>query len=459
MLILAQHFVRDYHGQTTIHPLGLLMVILMGIAMLSVRREYALWPMILIVCFVPSAQRLIILGADFTLLRLMVLFGTLRVLMRSEWHGLRWNTLDTILLTWGLAGVIFPLLRLGPSILVNRLGMLYDVVGMYFLFRVLVGNWTDVRQVIRGLMWASLPVAAFIFIEWLTRRNVFSVFGGVPEVTLVREGRLRCQGAFAHPILAGCFFAAVLPLVIAQWWQNGVNRSLVIASAAACLFIVFASSSATPLTAVVAGTLGAAVFPLRNRMREIRWILLLSVCMLHLIMSAPVWHLISRVSVVAGGSSWHRYALVDGAIRHLHEWWLIGSNVGSAHWGHFTFDVTNMYIVQGLQGGLPQLGLFLCLIVVSFSYIGRLLRHVNLAKDRPTVLLVWGLGLALWVHVVNHFGVTYFGQIWMGWYLVLAIIASLAPRTSPNVPSASYLNHRDSPSVIVRVPPSNSRLP
>ena len=50
MLPLAQHFVRDYHGQTTIHPLGLLMVLAMGFVMLSVRRKYALWPVIVIVC-------------------------------------------------------------------------------------------------------------------------------------------------------------------------------------------------------------------------------------------------------------------------------------------------------------------------------------------------------------------------------------------------------------------------
>jgi hypothetical protein len=41
-------------------------------------------------------------------------------------------------------------------------------------------------------------------------------------------------------------------------------------------------------------------------------------------------------------------------------------------------------------------------------------------------ILAWGIGVSLWAHVVNHFGVTYFGQIWMGWYLVLGIIGSMA---------------------------------
>ena len=54
-----------------------------------------------------------------------------------------------------------------------------------------------------------------------------AAMGGVPEITVVREGRLRCQGAFAHPILAGCFWAEQLPLIAALSAGNPANATLV----------------------------------------------------------------------------------------------------------------------------------------------------------------------------------------------------------------------------------------
>src|SRR6266550_611580 len=182
-------FAQDFYGQTTLHPLGL------GAVMVIVPRRYATWPMIVIACFISSAQRVVIAGADFTMLRLLVLVGVVRILVRNECR-LRWNRLDTIVAAWALAGAAVPVFRVGPSILINRAGYLYDAVGLYFLFRLLIRDWDDVRAAIRSLMWCSLPAAGFILLEWQTGHNLFSIFGGVPEITSVRDGRIRCQGAF-----------------------------------------------------------------------------------------------------------------------------------------------------------------------------------------------------------------------------------------------------------------------
>jgi hypothetical protein len=418
----ANPFVQEFYGQTTLHPLGLVAVLAMGTLMLIVRRRHATLPMIVIACFVSSAQRVVIAGADFTMLRLLVLVGAVRILARNECRGLRWNRLDTVVVAWALTGAVLPVFRVGPSILMNRAGYLYDAVGLYFLFRVLIRDWDDVRAAVRSLMWCSVPAAGFILLEWQTGHNVFSIFGGVPEITSVRDGRIRCQGAFEHPILAGAFFATLLPLAAAYGWQHRHSRLLALASCSACLVIVVASSSATPITAVAAAGVGAAAFPLRYRMRWIFWGIVLAAVGLHLLMFAPVWHLITRLSIVAGNSSWHRFALIDGAIQHLDEWWLIGSDMGTAHWGHFTFDVTNYYIILGQDGGLLLLALFLLVIATAFREVGRTWRRF--VGDRPVLMLAWGLGVALWVHVVNFIGISYFGQIWVAWYLLLGMIGS-----------------------------------
>ncbi len=59
-----------------------------------------------------------------------------------------------------------------------------------------------------------VPLVAAMLYEKATGRNVFAVLGGVSEMTLIREGKLRAQGAFQHPILAGTFGATVLPLMV-----------------------------------------------------------------------------------------------------------------------------------------------------------------------------------------------------------------------------------------------------
>ena len=173
----------------------------------------------------------------------------------------------------------------------------------------------------------------------------------------------------------------------------------------------------------IAAAAGAAMFRFRYHLRFIRWGGVCCLIGLHMVMKKPVWHLICRINAVGGSSSWHRYLLVDGAITHFHEWWLMGSRVGTAHWGHYAFDVTNCYIVQGISGGVLQLGLFVAVIAVAFGMVGRMWRVAG--PDRSGLIFAWGW-VSLFVQAVNHFGVTYFGQVWMGWYLLLAMIEGLA---------------------------------
>lgn len=437
---MADHFAKEYHNVTTLHPLAVVLVVVMAGLLMLLHRRHALWPFLAIVCFVATSQRLVVGGADFTLLRLMVIAGLVRVIAIEPVRYFHWNLLDGIVLIWALAASAMPLLRavlhtpeqVGGE-LVYRVGWMLDALGMYFIFRCLLRDLDDVCSAIRGLAWAVILMTPFIALEWMTRFNAFSIFGGVPAITDMRAGRLRCQGAFAHPILTGCFAASAIPLVLSQWGRpslRALSRPSILLACGCALFIAFASASATPASAVLVALVGAMLLPLRQWMSMLRWSVLAGLIGLHLIMAAPVWHLIARLSSVSSGNSWHRYALIDGAIRHAHEWWLYGSLVGSGHWGHFTHDVTNMYIVQGLSGGVALVVLFLLILAAGFSLLGRMLKALDRAAPRDSQarsqrLLIWLVGVALFVHAVNHFGVSYFGQVWMGWYLTLAIIGSL----------------------------------
>ncbi len=412
-------------NQTTLHPLGFVAILVFGMAILFLPRRYAVLPMIFTACLVAPAQRIAPFTLNFTLLRIMVVFGVVRLLTRREFRNFVWKPLDSAILLFTVSEVGFYIVTWGTMDAVkNRLGWAYDVIGMYFMFRCLIRDWQDVHQIITGFVLVSIPVALAFIIENRTGRNLFAFFGGVPEITVVREGRLRCQGAFAHPILAGCFWASAMPLLIARLWQRGLRRWTGTIGLVTFSIVVATCASSTPVMGVLFGVLGMCMFPVRYHMKFVRWGILLLLCLLHLVMKKPVWFLLARIDIVSGSTGWHRYYLIDTAIKHFNEWWLTGTNdvSGWIDWAYL--DCTNQYVAEAINGGLMTLVLFLITIVLAFRGVGRLWRSRD--RQRGEAFMAWALGVSVFVHCMNYLAVSYFGQIIIEWYLILAIIGSLS---------------------------------
>ncbi len=326
---------------------------------------------------------------------------------------------------WGIAATATYTALRGSEGLIFKIGTTCDAVGMLIFFRCLLRSWQDIDRTVICFSVVSVLVAVVFAVEYSTGRNLFAFLGGVPAITMVREGRLRCQGAFAHPILAGCFWASLLPILGARWWHGGHASLLVGAALLSSGFIVIASNSSTPLMGVIFVGLGAAMFPLRNRMRDVRRALVVGLIVLHFVMKGPVWSLIARINIISGSTGWHRYHLLDQAIHRFDEWWLIGTP-STSHWDEWgqLDDVTNQYVLEGVRGGILTLGLFLAMIVIAFRYVGRIWRAVQ--ADRPKLIFAWALGVALFVHTMTFFSVSYFGQMLVLWYLEIAMIAAFA---------------------------------
>ena len=415
----------EYAGQTLLHPVGLVATLVLGVLMLILPRRTAVLPMIAMACFLAPVQRLVILGLDLNLLRILVLFGWMRLLVRGELHGFRWKVIDKVVLAWVVAGACIYTIQQGTSqALINRLGNAYDALGMYFLFRCLVRTWDDIARTAMGFAVISVPVAVAFLVENQTGYNVFSTLGGVEESTLVREGRIRCQGAFSHPILAGCFWGSIMPLIASLWWNDRRQRVWVVIGLGCAAIIVLCCASSTPVISVVIGAMAAALYPFRRHLRTIRWTALIGLVCLHVLMRAPVWHLLSRVQAVGGSTGWHRYHLIDQSIARVGEWWLWGTP-STAHWGMGLRDVTNQYVLEGVRGGLLTLVLFVILIALAFQGLGRRLQRVEHAPAQRA--MVWALSVALFMHAMNFLAVSYFGQIIMIWFLILGVAGALTP--------------------------------
>lgn len=414
--------VHEWYNQTTINPLGLIATIALGVVLVMAPRRFTVAPMVVLACFIPSAQRLVIAGADFDLLRILVLFAWARLTIRNEFQGFVWNRLDTMVVAWKISGTLIQTLAFGSlSVFINRCGWMFDGFGMYFFFRCMLRDWRDIDFTIRTFILIAFPVAVAFCVERATGRNVFSTFGGVPEFTVVREGKLRCQGAYAHAILAGCFWVGVMPMMVSQIVSG--RKWLGAMGIASGIVVVINCASSTPILAVACMFFGMLLYRIRAHLRQLRWSFFFLLVLLHCTMEKPVWHLLSRVNIVGGSTGWHRYKIVDATINNFSEWWLLGeTNVMG--WGVWQMrDPTNQYIVEALRGGLLTVVCFILMISVAFGLVGRALPLVD--DDTSKRVLVWSFGAALFVHVCSFFSVFYFGQIMMLWYLTLAMIGSL----------------------------------
>ena len=411
--------------------------------MLMLPRRLAVLPVIATICYLTVGQKIDVGGLHFTLLRIILLAGWTRALMRHEFRGLRLNIIDRVFIIWVVSGVVIYVARQASSeALVNRLGFAYDAIMAYFLFRALVRDLDDAVQAIKLMAVVVIPLGALICVERITGRNVFSVFGGVPEITEIRDGKLRCQGPFRHPILTGTFGATSIPLFIAVWIRDRRFRAVVGAALLAASLIVVFSASSGPLMALLAVATGVAMLRFKEHIKLAWWGALIGAVSLHLVMKAPVWFLMARMAELVGGGGWHRSELIDQAITHIGEWWFWGTDY-TAHWMPYVLsiepnmaDITSQYILEGVRGGILTMLLFIGVIFLCFRQIGRQLRVLYLEDAPDAVGATWCLGVALFAHAMSFLSVTYFDQLTVMWYFVLASVSSICGYAVFSVPVA-----------------------
>jgi len=411
-----------------ITPAGLVILVTAVIFIFLLPRKYAVFPIIFAACFLTLGQQIKISVFHFTGLRILIFFIIIRLFLRDELKDIKINKIDITFFIWVIASLFINTLLHGTSeAFVNRLGFAYNALGLYCAFRFTIKEMNDIEDLIKFLALIAIPLAFIMILESSTGRNIFSIFGGVPEYTHIRYGRMRCQGPFSHPILAGTFGATLMPFLFSLWFKEKMKLYAFLGFISATT-ITMLSSSSGPAIAFLGALLALCMWPLRNNMRSVRWLILICVVSLHLFMKAPVWALIGRLSNLIGGTGWHRVALIDKAIAHLGEWWLMGTT-RTIHWGLDPLqinpemvDITNQFISEGVNGGLLKLALFVLIIIFCYSAIGNGMQSAN---DKYTKIIIWSLGATLFAHIASFLSVAYFDQITTFWFMLLAVIATV----------------------------------
>jgi hypothetical protein len=399
------------------------------VAILTVPRRWVSMPFLIGACYLTYGQGIEVGGLTFYVIRLLLLGGFVRVVLRGEWTVTKFTTLDRLMVAWCAAAVLSSVGHGEPSSsLVYRLGIVYDYGGTYFLFRVLIRSFDELVHASRITAIVLAPVAFEMLLERVTGQNRFAGFGGVPEICQVRQGKIRAQGPFMHPILAGTVGAVCLPLMVGMWRRD---RRLAGAGIVACLVIVVTSGSSGPAMSAIFAGMALWFWSYRKHMRTLRWVALGSYIILDLVMKVPAYYLLARLDLAGGSTGWHRAELIDSAIRHLPEWWLTGTDYTrhwmptGVTWSPNHTDITNQYILFGIIGGLPLMLLFIGVIVVAFSNVGKVLRN---HPDWPVSqrFFLWGLGAALFANVATCVSVAYFDQSFLFLFMTLGSIGAVS---------------------------------
>jgi hypothetical protein len=398
----------------------IIITVILVILTFALPRKWFLAPYIFATCFLPADQRVIIFTLDFTPLRILIVAGVLRIFLRNEEEVIKWNKFDKLLLGWAICGAIVYVIQWGDMrAFIYKCGILFDIIGLYWLFRQSIHSWSDIKFVVKIFALCAILMVPWVVIEKVTAKNLF-IFLGSRVRTSFREGNFRCQAAFPHSIIFGVFWANLIPIFIASAIA-GHRKSLYWIAVLAGIFMVWTSASSTPYGTLIA-TLGLfMLFPYRRYGKLIALGIFGQLAALHIVMKAPVWHLLARIKFVSGSSGHHRYRLIDATFNHFREWALLGTR-STAHWGYYLFDVTNKYCAEGVKGGLVTLILFVIVLITAVRTVGRYSLQ-NISREQQW--LAWGICVSMLGHCISFIGVGYFGQIHMLLYLTFAIIGMI----------------------------------
>ncbi|MDD2465988.1 MAG: hypothetical protein PHI97_18480 [Desulfobulbus sp.] len=359
---------------------------------------------------------MVIFSLEFTVLRFLVLTGLIRLIFQGGVRLISWNYFDKLVVAWAFAGSSIYILQQGTGgAIINRCGFMFDVLGMYLLFRISIRTWGDVFTSIKIFAIFAIITAPLIALEKFQESSFFSLFGHV-EARFHRD-RFRASGPFSHHIIMGCFWATLLPMFYAS---IKIQKNMVLFGLAimAVLSNVYFSGSSTPIMTVIAVMLFWLLYTYRMYGMKIFQATCFTLFALHLIMKAPVWHLLSRVNVFSGSTGWHRYILFDNFVTHIPEWFLLGTK-DTAHWGYGQQDLTNQFVLEGVRGGMITLLVFVALVYQAVKIPGR----VSLDNtDLQAHWFSWAICTAMFGHFVTFWGVSYFGQINMLLYFTFALV-------------------------------------
>lgn len=312
-----------------------------------------------------------------------------------------------------------------------------DVLMPYLITRYTIRSFSDFRVLLILLAPVALGIAALMALESVThtrfiRTGAASIFGslgraeygadlGPAKLGDIRFGLMRATGPFSHPILAGVFFAGLMPL----YYFSRLRGWPFIVGMASGVAAIFSFSSAAFLGIFI--FIGLAGYDwLQKRVVFLNWPIFLGVTAAAL----AVLQVVSQNGLVAvlirytvnPATGYYRLLIWEYGSRSVakHPWWGIGYDpFERLAW--MTNSVDTVWLAIAIRNGLPP-ALLLCLAVLMA--IAGLVRQVSLG-DPGNRSLAMGIAITLAMFFILGFTVSFFGGMLIWFAMMLGVGTTL----------------------------------
>jgi hypothetical protein len=412
----------------------LVLSLLLVFAQFALPRRLAFVPLLIAACHTPYYATI---GGQFSAVRLVLLAGLIRATCTGllDWHPRK--PLDLLMAVWSGIALLSALGHETGNPLTYRAGLVLNVLGTFLYGRAYLREHADFVQLIRATAIVLIPLAAFLTLEAATGANSYAAIGSRFSFAITRDDQNRAMGPFGTPILAGTIGAVCFPLFVALWHQYRRTAFLGIVSSFA---IISASASSGPIGTFLLGTGALFLWRWRTSLGKVKLAALALIAVIQLFRERSVLYLIAIIDFVGGSTGWHRSRLLESSLEHLEEWWFMGTDY-TRHWMPYGLpsvpehcDLTSYYVHLGVIGGLPLTLTLIALVFRSFNLLGRRIRAMR-AVDAPEELLLWCAGCTLFAHAITFFTISYFDQLYVFFYLLLAAVPCLMRPTAAEIRS------------------------
>ena len=411
--------------------------LVLSVLVITLRPKYAFVAYVIGLLWYPTYLAVSIGTIDILVGRFVVAVLLLRCYFDD---GIRrkftWNRLDTLvtlsMVVYVGAYLITQVNPIGQT-LEGRAGFLMDTWCAYLAARFIVTDRTKLISIVKCISVALVPLAVLGVIESVTGWQPFAPlwrfspwFRGGRFVSEGRFGYARAVGPFSHAILFGGVFAMFLPLIYYLRHEKGDWRSLAYVFLGIALLGALSSMSSGPWVMVIVVVFCLVMEKHKQFVKPLFMLLVFSCISIGLASNRPFYHVIASWANPLGGAGYHRAKLIDLAIEHFDEWWMVGYGDKDPGWGPQLgmgrSDITNEYILNGVRYGI--LGVIALCAILAKAFRG-LISTYRKMRDPAMKSLCWAFGSLLFSVAVAWMSVSFFGQLMTLVYCSIGMIGSL----------------------------------
>lgn len=403
------------------------------ILILVLRPVHALIVYLAVIIFYPTYLVVSIGTVDITVHRIVASTLLLKYLTKADLlRKFNWCRLDTWVTVYIFVCTMMMFIT-SPfeQAIVNRGGFIIDTLFLYMIVRLCVTKRTDVLTVAKWTGILLVPLAVLGAVEALTGYQPFAgLAANAPwalsaRFTFARYGLTRAVGTCGHPIMFGLSFCVLLPLVYYLRHQKNYWQVLAYVLSGVALVGALSSMSGVPLGALMAIIVCLVMESFKQYVKLALVGLMLCVILAGIGSNRPIYHVVFSYANPLGGAGWHRAKLIDLAIEHFDEWYLLGYGGRDPGWGPQLgsghTDITNEFLFTGVKYGVLGIIVLCCILGSAMRLV--IFLH-GFSKDPMVKSLAWALGSIL-VGITSAFlGVSIMGQMIFLFYFVLGMIGS-----------------------------------